>query len=61
MPEWYCFKHKVKMLETEVKLSFMQLSQRIPGLKCPVGDEVYLTEDVVMTTVKEAEDVIYGK
>ena len=49
------------LLETEVELSYLQLSQRIPGLKCPVCGECYLTEDVVMTTVKEAEELIYGK
>lgn len=61
MADWYCFKDKVKMLETDVNLSFLQLSQRIPGLKCPVCGECYLAEEVVMTTVKEAEDMIYGK
>ena len=61
MNDWYCFKDKVKMLETDVKLSYMQLSQRIPGLKCPVCGECYLTEETVLTTVKEAEDMIYGK
>ena len=61
MADWYCFKDKVKMLETDVSLSYMQLSQRIPGLRCPVCGECYLTEDVAMTTVKDAEDVIFGK
>ena len=61
MNDWYCFKDKVKMLETDVKLSYMQLSQRVPGLKCPVCGECYLTEETVLTTVKEAEDMIYGK
>jgi hypothetical protein len=61
MNDWYCFKDKVKMLETDVKLSYMQLSQRVPGLKCPVCGECYLTEETVMTTVKDAEDMIYGK
>jgi hypothetical protein len=61
MNEWFCFKDKVKMLETDVQLSYMQLTQRVPGLKCPVCGECYLTEETVMTTVKEAEDMIYGK
>lgn len=61
MNDWYCFKDKVKMLEADVKLSYMQLSQRVPGLRCPVCGECYLTEETVMTTVKEAEDMIYGK
>lgn len=61
MTEWYCFKDKVKMLETDVRVSYMSLSQLIPGLKCPVCGECYLTEEVVMTIVKKAEDAIYGK
>jgi hypothetical protein len=61
MTEWYCFKDKVKMEETDVELSYLQLSQRIPGLKCPVCGECFLTEEVVMTTVKEAENMIFGK
>ena len=61
MADWYCFKDKVKMLETDVTLSYMQLSQKIPGLKCPVCGECYLLEEIVTTTVKDAEDLIYGK
>lgn len=61
MADWYCYKDKVEMLETDVRLSYMELSQLIPGLKCPVCGECYLTEEIVMTTVKEAEDLIYGK
>lgn len=61
MAEWYCYRDKVKMLETDVTLSYMQLTQKIPGLRCPVCGECYLTEDIVMNVVKEAEDMIYGK
>jgi hypothetical protein len=61
MADWYCYTDKVKMLETDVKLSYMQLSQRIPGLRCPVCGKCYLTEDIVVNVVKEAEDLIYGK
>jgi hypothetical protein len=61
MTDWHCFKDKVQMEEAEVRLSYMQLAQRILGLRCPVCGECYLTEEVVLTTVKEAEDLIYGK
>jgi hypothetical protein len=61
MAEWYCYRDKVEMLETDVTLSYMQLTQKIPGLRCPVCGECYLTEDIVMNVVKEAEDMIYGK
>ena len=61
MTDWYCYKHKVKMVETDVALRYMQLIQYIPGLKCPVGGEAYLTEEVVMTIVKAAEDMLEEK
>jgi hypothetical protein len=61
MTDWYCYKHKVKMTETDVALKYMQLVQYIPGLKCPVDGEAYLTEEVVMTIVKAAEDALEEK
>ncbi len=61
MPEWYCFKDKEKMNEASVRLSYMMLTQRVPGLKCPVCGTEYLTEEFVMTTVKEAETLLEGK
>jgi hypothetical protein len=61
MTEWYCYKDKVKMLSTAVALNYMQLVQSVPGLKCPECGVAYLTEDVVMTTVKAAEDALEEK
>ena len=61
MTDWYCYKDKVKMVETDVAMKYMQLVQYIPGLKCPDGGEAYLTEDVVMTIVKAAEDALEEK
>ena len=61
MDEWYCFQDKEKMVGAQVTLSYMMLTQRVPGLKCPVCGTEYLTEDLVMTTVKEAESLLEGK
>lgn len=61
MTEWYCFKDKVPMLSTEVELTYMQLVQAVPGLKCPQCGVAYLTEDIVMTIVKAAEDALEEK
>jgi hypothetical protein len=61
MPDWYCFKDKEKMINTSIRLSYMMLSQRVPGLKCPVCGTEYLSEEFVMTTVKEAESLLEGK
>jgi hypothetical protein len=49
------------MLSAEVALKYMQLVQYVPGLKCPQCGVAYLTEDIVMTTVKAAEDALEEK
>ena len=61
MADWYCNKDKVKMKETRVTLKYMQLAQDVPGLKCPECGAAYLTEDIVMSTVKAAEDMLEQK
>jgi hypothetical protein len=61
MTEWYCFKDKVKMLDSQVTLKYMQLVQDVPGMRCPECGTAYLTEKVVRTVVKAAEDYIEEK
>jgi hypothetical protein len=61
MTEWYCHKDKVKMRPADVAMKYLRLVQTVPGLKCPVCGVAYLTEDVVMTTVKAAEDALEEK
>jgi len=61
MTAWHCYIDKVAMEEKEVILSYMELQQYIPGLKCPVCGEEYLTEEVATTIVQAAEDALEGK
>jgi YgiT-type zinc finger domain-containing protein len=61
MTEWYCHKDKVKMKETQVSLSYMKLSQQVPGLKCPECGTEYLTEKIVMSTVQGLENLVEEK
>lgn len=61
MPEWYCFKDKEKMIKAEVHLSYMGLSQGVPCIKCPICGVQHLTEETVMTTVRDAESILEGK
>ncbi len=61
MADWYCFQDKEKMVKAKVLLHYMMLTQGVPGLKCPICGVEYLMEDVVMTTVKEAEAAIESK
>ena len=61
MPNWYCYKDKVKMQDAEVTLTYMQLSQNVPGLKCPKCGVEYLTERVVLGIVRAAEQALEQK
>lgn len=61
MNEWYCNIDKVQMIHTEITLRYMEMKQSVPGLKCPKCGTAYLTEDIVMTVVKAAEEALEGK
>jgi hypothetical protein len=61
MTDWYCYKDKVKMVNSDVALKYMQLVQYVRGIKCPECGVAYLTEDVVMSVVKAAEDALEEK
>jgi ArsR family metal-binding transcriptional regulator len=61
MADWYCFRDKVPMEKKDIALSYMDLTQYIPGIKCPVCGEEYLTEDIVTTVVQAAEDALEAK
>ncbi len=61
MTEWHCFKDKVPMERTQVKMRYLDLVQHVPGLKCPVCGTAYLTEDIVIGVVREAEQLLEEK
>ena len=61
MTDWYCYKDKVKMVNSDIALKYMQLVQYVRGIKCPECGVAYLTEDVVMSVVKAAEDALEEK
>ncbi len=44
-----------------IALRHRGLTQDVPGLRCPVGDEEYILEKEVMTTLKAAESLFEGK
>lgn len=61
MDEWHCFVDKVKMEKAELTLTHMMLTQRVPGLKCPVCGVEYITEKIATTSVRSAEQILEGK
>jgi DNA-directed RNA polymerase subunit RPC12/RpoP len=61
MTEWHCFKDKVKMIDSDLMISYMELTQRVPGIRCPQCGVGYLTEEIATTTVQEGEIMIEQK
>lgn len=63
MPDWQCYRDKVKMEETPLVVVFKygQLAQQVPGLKCPVCGAKYLTEEIATTTIRRYESMIEDK
>jgi len=61
MEEWYCFKCKEKMEETDLTLEFMEITRFQPGLKCPGCGVRYLTEQTVVEVVAKGEEEIESK
>jgi hypothetical protein len=59
--KWYCFKDKVQMVETEVVLSYLAVTDVINGLKCPKCGVIYLDEETVVEKVVKAEEMLEQK
>lgn len=61
MKEWYCFKDKVKMVEGDVWLSYLETTTPIEGIKCPKCGAAYIPEETVLEKVAEAEKMLENK
>lgn len=59
--EWFCFKCKEKVEEVDLNLSYLGMEGVVSGLICPKCKEVYLTEDVVVGQIVNAEKTIEAK
>ena len=61
MAEWHCFKCKEKMVETDIKSTYMEILRFIPGLKCPKCGIAFITEKTVVEVVAPGEEDIEAK
>lgn len=61
MEEWYCFKCKEKMIEGDVWMAYLEMSNFVTGLTCPKCKAAYLTEEIVIETVAKGEEQIDTK
>jgi len=61
MAEWYCFKDKEKMVESDVLLAYLEITGAIEGIKCPKCGAAYLLEETVVEKVAKVEEMIENK
>jgi hypothetical protein len=61
MNKWNCFKDKISLVETEVVLFYLNVTDVINGLKCPVCGLIYLDEATVVEKVVKAEEMLENK
>ena len=60
MEKWHCFKDKVEVVEAQISLTYLDMTQSVEGLKCPKCGAAYLTEETVKT-VSDGEQQIEAK
>lgn len=49
------------MVDTDLMLNYMQLTQRVPGIRCPKCGVSYVMERIASTIVREGETMIERK
>ena len=61
MADWYCFKCKEKMEETEIELVYMEIEGKQAGLRCPKCGVSYITEEIAVDKMVRGEKMIEEK
>jgi uncharacterized OB-fold protein len=64
--EWYCFKDKAAMAETDVKLVYLSSDDfkhnyTFKGIKCPKCGATYIPEAMAIGRLTTAEGLAEGK
>jgi len=60
MPKWHCYKDKVEMEEATLRVRYLEMTQYLPGLKCPKCGVAYLTEQFAQL-LREGEESVEPK
>ena len=61
MAQWHCFKDKVPMVETDLIMTYLEMTNVTEGIKCPKCGAVYLLEETVVEKVNKAEEMLENK
>jgi hypothetical protein len=61
MEQWYCYKDKVKMLDSNLRMAYLKKTSIIVGIKCPKCGAAYVLEPIVVGRIAKAEQMIEKK
>ena len=61
LEEWHCFKCKLKMVNSRVRMKYLEKIVPVQGIKCPNCGVAYLLEEFVLGKVAKAEQMIENK
>jgi DNA-directed RNA polymerase subunit RPC12/RpoP len=61
MTEWYCFKCKERMIETEIEMVYLEVEGTADGLICPKCGAKYITEEVAIEQIAIGEKMVEEK
>jgi len=59
--KWYCFKDKIEMVESELVLVYLNVTDVTNGMKCPKCGVFYIEEETVVEKIVKAEQAIEDK
>ena len=59
--EWYCFKDKVKMVDSNLRMAYLKKTSTIVGMKCPKCGISFIREEIVVGRIAKAEQMIEKK
>jgi hypothetical protein len=59
--EWYCFKDKVKMVDSNLRMKYLKVTATTVGMKCPKCGISFIREAIVVGRIAKAEQMIEKK
>ena len=59
--EWHCFKCKEKMVEAKIPFVYLEVEEKVKGIKCPKCGVAYFDEKTVLDVIIPAQEYIEAK
>ena len=60
MEQWYCYECRQKMVEGDILITYLEMSNVVKGIKCPTCGAAYLLEETAKK-LAQAEEMLETK